>query len=325
MARRRGNSGSKRTWAIIALVAAALALATLFVVLILQLIRMWNSDTAAGTVAVPELKGLTREAAEAALQQVQLRGRAGTPDYSDEVEEGQVLRQDPAAGEKVRPGRTVRYSLSLGRATFTVPDLTGKTLDEAQQTLRKAGLLLGGVQRILDRNHPAGRIINQEPKLGSEYASPVRIDVVPQVSMPNLVGAPLASAEELLTRSEMNLRLALVEYVPEDTVTPGTIVAQDPAPDTMVDMAAPVRVQVGIPTELKLNPRKRVVLSVRVPSGPPKQTVMIKVRDALGEREDYVGQHKPGEKIERTVEVEGEASVRIFVGNQQEPLREERL
>ena len=90
-------------------------------------------------------------------------------------------------------------------------------------------------------------------------------------------------------------------------------------------MASKVEVKVAVPTSVKQNPHKKLTLHIPVPAGPPEQPVIIKVQDDLGERIDFNEKKKPGEIVERTVEVEGTAIVRIFVGDDKNPLREERL
>jgi serine/threonine-protein kinase len=330
MAKKR--KGSQRGGLIIGLSIAAVLLAIGVVWLIIRLVGSWNSDVAGTTVRVPDLAGLPEAEAIEELKKAQLDPRQSQRGYNDKVEKGHVYDQDPAAGMLVRPGRTVRYEVSLGKANFTVPDLAGKSLDEASELLRKSGLALGSVQRIYSESSPAGKIVNQSPKLGESFTSPINVDVVvadthdlPKVAMPDLYGVTLPTAEETLTRSELNLQLALVEYVENNDVAAGTVLSQKPAAGEQVNMASKVQLQVAVPTDVKQNPHKRLTLHIPVPAGPPEQSVIIKVQDELGERTDFSEKKKPGEIVERTVEVEGAAVVRIFVGDEQNPLREERL
>ena len=330
MARKR--KGAQRGGLIIGLSIAAVFLAVAVIWLIIRLVGSWNADLSGTTVRVPDLSNLPEAEAIAELKKAQLEPRQSQRGYNDKVDKGHVYDQDPVAGMLVRPGRTVRYMVSLGKANFTVPDLSGKSLDEAADMLRKSGLALGSVQRIYSASSPAGRIVNQSPKLGESFTSPINVDVVvadtrdlPKVSMPDLYGVSLTTAEETLTRSELNLQLALVEYVENNEVAPGTVLAQKPSAGDEVDMASRVEIQVAVPTAVKQNPHKRLTLRIPVPAGPPQQSVIIKVQDELGERTDFSEKKKPGEIVERTLDIEGSAVVRIFVGDEKNPLREERL
>jgi serine/threonine-protein kinase len=332
MARKKRRGSGDRRGLVIGLAIAALLLAVLIVWLVIKLIGSIHSDLSGTTVRVPELVDLSEAQAIEKLNAAQLKPRQALRQYNDKVETGHIYQQDPEPGLMVRPGATVRYYVSLGKASFTVPDLTGKTPDEAAEALRKSGLALGAVQRIYDANNPAGRIINQSPHLGEEFTSPVNVDVVvadthdlPQVAIPDFVGQPLTSAEETLTRSDLNLHLAVVEYVEDNTNPPGTVLAQKPVAGEQVNMASRVELQVAMPSDVKNNPHKRLTIHIPVPIGPPEQKVVIKVSDELGERIDFTETKKPGEIVERTVEVEGSAKVKIFVGDDKEPLREERI
>ena len=330
MAKKR--KAAQRSGLIIGLSVAAVLLAVAIIWLILRLVGSYQSDLTGTTVRVPDIAGMAEGEAIAELKKAQLEPRQSQRGYNDKVEQGHVYEQDPGPGMLVRPGRKVSYMVSLGKANFTVPDLAGKTLDEAAAALRKAGLALGGVQRIYSATSPAGKIVNQSPKLGESFTSPINVDVVvadtrglPQVTMPDLYGIALSTAEETLTRSELNLQLALVEYVENNEVAAGTVIAQKPGAGEQVDMASKVTVQVAVPTDVKQNPHKRLTLRIPVPAGPPQQAVIIKVQDELGERTDFSERKKPGEVVERTVDVQGAATVRIFVGDEKNPLREEKL
>jgi serine/threonine-protein kinase len=330
MARKR--KGGSRGGLIIGLSVAAVILVALIVWLILRLISAFNSDVSGTTVRVPDIVGKPQAEAVSELKRAQLEGREAPGEYNDDVPKGHVYEQDPEPGMLVKPGRTVRYYVSAGKARFVVPDLRGKSLDDAAQALRKAGLALGAVQRVYLRGGAAGRIVNQSPGLGEEFTSPISVDVIvadtrnlPRVAMPDLFGIALPTAEELLTRADLNLQLALVEYVGSEDVAAGTILAQQPAAGEQVEMATRVGLQVAVPSAVKNNPHKRLTLRIPVPAGPPQQQVIIKVADELGERIDFSESKKPGEIVERTVDVQGSATVRIFVGDEKEPIREEKI
>lgn len=327
--KRRGGS---RSGLVIGLSVAAVLLVALIVWLILRLIAAFNSDVSGTTVRVPDIVGKPQAEAVSELKRAQLEPREAPGEYNDAVTKGHVYEQDPEPGMLVKPGRTVRYYVSAGKARFVVPDLRGKAVEEATQLLRKAGLALGAVQRVYIRGAAAGKIVNQSPKLGEEFTSPISVDVVvadsrglPRVTMPDLYGIALPTAEEMLTRADLNLQLALVEYVAGDDVAAGTILAQSPGAGEEVEMASRVSLQVAVPSLVKLSPHKRLTLRIPVPAGPPQQAVIIKVADELGERIDYTEKKKPGEIVERTVDVQGSATVRIFVGDEKTPMREEKI
>ncbi|MCR4589058.1 MAG: Stk1 family PASTA domain-containing Ser/Thr kinase [Lachnospiraceae bacterium] len=75
--------------------------------------------------------------------------------YSDEVEEGSVIRQIPKASSKAPEGSTIVLIVSQGpvEAEVRMPDLTGMTEEEAMVTLTEAGLALGNVTEVYNDDY----------------------------------------------------------------------------------------------------------------------------------------------------------------------------
>lgn len=101
-----------------------------------------SSGAQVQNVAVPNVVGLTRQDAESALKDAGLRFVVAE-NPSAEVAEGVVMSQLPAAGDSVAQGTTIGIEVSTGppadASTVPVPDVVGKTLAEAQNTLNGAG------------------------------------------------------------------------------------------------------------------------------------------------------------------------------------------
>ncbi|MDF2909157.1 MAG: protein kinase [Sporolactobacillus laevolacticus] len=67
-------------------------------------------------VTVPDLKGMTKNDVNKLLKSQGLTADFSVGDYSDDVEKGSVLDQDPAAGSQVDKGSTIIVTLSKGSA-----------------------------------------------------------------------------------------------------------------------------------------------------------------------------------------------------------------
>ncbi len=92
-------------------------------------------------VTVPDLTGMTPEEAESKLYGMLLIPQPGEQKYSDDVEAGKICAQSVAPGTQAMPIETVvTYSISLGRDEVEVPDVAGKSADEARKALSDAGL-----------------------------------------------------------------------------------------------------------------------------------------------------------------------------------------
>lgn len=133
-------------------------------------------------VNVPSLVGLTQAAAEAQLAAAKLVLGNVTEQYSSTVPAGEVMSQNPAAGQKVGEGSAVSITVSKGPeppATVTVPPVVGQTQANAQTQLAGAGFVV--FINYVPAPDPSwvGRVVSQSPLGGSEAAagSDVTIDV----------------------------------------------------------------------------------------------------------------------------------------------------
>lgn len=103
-------------------------------------------------VRVPSLKDLSVREAENRLVALGLRVAETLPDSIPHPHQNTVTRQEPAAGDSLAEGSSVRlwYSTGLGRDFASVPDVTGLSVDEAQQVLiehRLRSVVIGAPER----------------------------------------------------------------------------------------------------------------------------------------------------------------------------------
>jgi serine/threonine-protein kinase len=113
-------------------------------------------------VPVPDVAGRGFEEAQAVLA---ARGFPAerVEEFSDTVEAGRVIRTDPAAGRDAQPGRTVRVVVSRGPDVVVVPDLRGRTIDEASALAQQAGLQVS----VSGSYSPGRRVQAQAPDPGT--------------------------------------------------------------------------------------------------------------------------------------------------------------
>ena len=87
------------------------------------------------TTTVPNAVGLTQS--DARSQLVEAGFTVTTAQVFSEQPSGEVVAQDPAAGEKVAPGTKVRLNVSKGSGEVDVPSVVGATLDDARSDLER--------------------------------------------------------------------------------------------------------------------------------------------------------------------------------------------
>ncbi len=101
---------------------------------------------------IPDVRGLTVEAAQAALSARELTGIVGgTSEFDNDVPLGDVLRVERTSDAPVRPGSTLTIIVSRGPDLVEVPNVVGRSINDAVDALEDAGFRVE-----LDTNVPPG-------------------------------------------------------------------------------------------------------------------------------------------------------------------------
>ncbi|HEX9229465.1 MAG TPA: PASTA domain-containing protein [Arthrobacter sp.] len=153
--------------------------------------------------------------------------------YDDDVSPGLVVGSEPAAGEVIRKFLPVSLAVSKGPQLFPLPQLTGKSLDEAKTALNSAGMALGKVSETFDESEPAGTVLAQAPRSGNpvRHGTPVDLTVSkgPQpIPVPDVRGQNQADAVKAIEAAGLKAVVA-PDAVNDRKVPEGAVVAQDPA------------------------------------------------------------------------------------------------
>jgi serine/threonine-protein kinase len=114
---------------------------------------------------VPALTGKTFDQSAAALQPLGLTAvRADA--FSDTVPKDQVISTAPAAGASVARGGRVTVTVSKGPDMVAVPDISGKSVQDATTVMQQAGLQIGNVfgppnKKVFLTDPPAGTQVHR--------------------------------------------------------------------------------------------------------------------------------------------------------------------
>lgn len=92
------------------------------------------------TATVPDVSNKPIAEARAELQSAGFTIGTETEVYNPDIQAGNVVSTDPAAGEQAAEGSSINITVSKGTEQVTVPDLRGMSADEAQRTLASYGL-----------------------------------------------------------------------------------------------------------------------------------------------------------------------------------------
>lgn len=168
---------------------------------------------------------------------------------------GMVLSQSPAPESRVHRGSQVALIISI--QPVKVPNVIGRSLEEAQQILAAAGLVVGSVRRVADRgsDYPAGSVISQDPTAEQIVAARTRVNLQvraaprqPQsVPVPRVYNMPEKDAR--LTIERAGLQVGAVTCVQaglnqtrgrEGGVRAGNATGTDPAEGTSLPVGTAV-------------------------------------------------------------------------------------
>ncbi|XTR52073.1 PASTA domain-containing protein [Pseudarthrobacter sp. So.54] len=119
--------------------------------------------------------------------------------FDDDVAPGLVVGSEPGAGEVIRKFQPVSLAVSKGPELFALPELSGKSLEDAKTILNGAGMALGQISETYDESAPACTVLGQAPRSGNpvRHGTPVSLTVSkgPQpIPVPNVRGLEQAAA-----------------------------------------------------------------------------------------------------------------------------------
>lgn len=164
-------------------------------------------------IEVPSLKGMTYDEASDELDSLNLKIEKGDDVYSAEIEKGKIVSQSPIAKTKVKKGSKIKVNISKGKKAGLVPDLIGKTYNDADisATLSQYGFVLGNVTYDESEKYDEGIIINQTPSAGSTSRAGSAINIVvskgkkEKSKVPTLTGLTADQAVQALNKEGLQV------------------------------------------------------------------------------------------------------------------------
>ncbi|MCL3777567.1 MULTISPECIES: Stk1 family PASTA domain-containing Ser/Thr kinase [unclassified Actinomyces] len=193
----------------------------------------WYTQAGPGRhVDVPQVVGLVQEEAQAAVLAVGLVWAAPTRAYSDTVASGCVISCEPDPGSSVRLGAAVTAVVSRGIEQKQVPDVVGRTREEATTAITEAGLAVGAVTQSFSDSVPEGQVVSTSPAAGEmvDHSSAVAV-VISKGRQPATVPGLAGLNEQEATTALESAGLALGEVTTSyhDTVEEGRVISSSPA------------------------------------------------------------------------------------------------
>ena len=192
----------------------------------------WYFQNVFRTVEVPALQGRTAEEIQLLLKQ---RGLSldSQGAYSEEVQAGLAIEQSPEAGTRLKRGKAVQVTMSLGSEWFYLETLSGMMQEDAIARLEKNGVTSIVLEPVLS-DQEIGTVTGQSPSEGwQSRKEPVKLEVSGErVTMPALTGLMLEGAEALIASEGLALGIVNTGYSADAPA--GTVIAQSVEPNSAV-------------------------------------------------------------------------------------------
>jgi beta-lactam-binding protein with PASTA domain len=206
---------------------------------------------------VPDLTGESIDDAmgdgRAAGYEVVVTGRQ----YSDRVDEGEVIYQIPPPGSYLAAGDTLFVLVSLGEQQTRIPNLMGLDIEAARAILLQLGVEVAGVRRASSELVPQNLVVASDPPSGTLVVEDLAVVLTlsrggAMVDMPDVRGLSQAAARDTL--EIFGLTVAEVTSVGADTLGVAgsalvVVTGQEPAVGRRIATGSAVRLQLGLREE----------------------------------------------------------------------------
>ncbi len=190
-----------------------------------------------GTIPLPDVSELPADEARDELENAGFSNIEARDEFSDEVDEGNVVRTEPRAGDQVEPDATIVMFVSSGVQPVEVPDVVREDQAIASNILGRAEFDVAIEEEPSD-DVPSGQVIRTEPPAGELAPKGSTVTMIVS-SGPEPVVVP-----DVITDSPGEARDKIEErglVANEETTTScdlseeGTVVDQNPPPESEVD------------------------------------------------------------------------------------------
>jgi beta-lactam-binding protein with PASTA domain len=165
------------------------------------------------------------------LSDLELEYEVSSEEFSPGLPAGVILHQFPGAGTHVKPGRIVKFVISLGQKMVPIPDLAGKSVRQAMLDLETFGLELGEIQWALSDTLPERVIVFSYPSAGFEVPTGSLVNLMVNrgrassfTYMPKIIGLTIDQALKRL--EDKGLKLGLTSYRTDENFLPETVLEQ---------------------------------------------------------------------------------------------------
>ncbi|MDO3409381.1 Stk1 family PASTA domain-containing Ser/Thr kinase [Saccharibacillus sp. CPCC 101409] len=284
---KKGKAAGKKNWKKPAIIIGSTLLVLLIALLVVLYVR---NQVVVKDTTVPNVLGLTEDAARTALAEKMLEVEGVKKEYDPSTEPGIVFKQSKPEGLTVKQGASVLLTVGAEKPLSKMPAVTDGTYDDALRQLAALGVSEDRVKskEVFDEAE-AGTVIAQSPDANDQFdpdEDVVQLTVskgVENMTVPDVTGKTRDQAVAAINAQSL---APSTSEEPSYTVEQGKVISQAPESGTEVKPGSTVKIVVstGVPPEA-LN------FTLNLPVEPSQEgaasKISIEYSDARGEHIDF--------------------------------------
>lgn len=204
---------------------------------------------------------------------------------STTAEEGEIIKQDPVSGTKVRKGQTIKLEVVSKGTMAEIPEIAGKTLLEASEILQTEGFTTLKAETEFSATATPGTVLRSDPAEGTEADTSETILLIiatdesnEKVSVPDVIGmnyyTDKSSVEQFFTKQGLKVGSVKEEDSSEDK---GTIIDQSVRSGTKANKGTAIDLTVSSGSAGERSGR----VSITLPNTGSTQTLRVYVANEL--------------------------------------------
>jgi serine/threonine-protein kinase len=201
-----------------------------------------SETTEQKTKKMINVEGLSESAAKSQLEKAGFTNVRVDRVNDDNVPENYVIKQSVAEAEVIEIDREIVITVSLGAAELSVPNVAGRSVEEADSMISEAGFNVTHsyeLSETVEKNY----VIRTDPEAGVMAASGSTIKIIvsngpKEVQVPDIKN--LTEEAAVSTIESLKLAVGEVKREPSDTVPEGRIISQTIDPSASVPEGTPI-------------------------------------------------------------------------------------
>jgi serine/threonine-protein kinase len=160
-------------------------------------------------IKVPELLGLTLDAATSALNKANLKLGSTSNSFSPTVDTGLIISSNPPAGSEAKKDSLISLVISKGIQQMSLTSFVGLSSDQALNELNSMGASVVSKYDYSD-TVPTGNVISQDPDGSAPIAKGAKVTITiskgpSAIAIPNVKSLSLAEATKILENLGFNV------------------------------------------------------------------------------------------------------------------------